>query len=196
MSFVRFVGRALFSSYFVADGITSLTQPDRYVDEVERTVSTVLPKVQRFLPDQVADKIPEDMTTWTRIFGGLQVAAGAGFALGILRRPSAALLAITAVPGVVSTIPSKKYPKADQARTKGQFFKNLALFGAALVATQDLQGRPSIGWRLSNDLPRRVDHSVSMISKDAQLAKASLAAGVADAKAAATSTFHKAKDAL
>ena len=108
MTLVRFVGRALFSAYFVADGYQSVTQPDRYVDEVERTLDAVLPRIKTYLPEGVADAVPEDMRVWTRILGGVQIAAGAGYALGIMRRPSAALLALTSVPPVVGSVPSRR----------------------------------------------------------------------------------------
>ncbi len=196
MTLVRFVGRALFSAYFVADGYQSVTQPDRYVDEVERTLDAVLPRIKTYLPEGVADAVPEDMRVWTRILGGVQIAAGAGYALGIMRRPSAAILALTSVPPVVGSVPSRRVSRADRERTRGQFLRNLALFGAAVIATQDLEGRPSLGYRLTTQLPKSVDHSMTMFAKDAQLAKAQLTSSVTDARHAATKTLRDAKDAV
>lgn len=138
MSLIRFAGRLLYSGYFVANGVALLTKPDEYADDIAQTTDKVVPTVQSFLPDDAADALPEDAHSWARILGLAQIVGGACYALGFARRPAALLLGLTTVPQIVTAATSE---------TKSKALAPLALAGAALVATQDTAGKPSLAWR-------------------------------------------------
>lgn len=138
MSLLRFAGRVLFSAYYVTDGYQLLTKPDQNADQIASTVDRVVPAVQSFLPPETADRVPEDARTWTRLLGLAQIVGGVAYATGIARRPGAVLLAAATLPRLVGASESK-----DRSGTLSQ----LALFGAAITATQDTAGRPSLAWR-------------------------------------------------
>lgn len=84
MSLLRFAGRALFSSYFVADGVQMVVKPDKNANEVSDTIEAIVPIVQSFLPPDVADKVPAQARTWTRILGATQIIGGVAYATGLL----------------------------------------------------------------------------------------------------------------
>lgn len=138
MSLLRFAGRVLFSAYFIADGFQLLTKPDQNTDEVAPTVDRVVPAVQSLLPPDVADRVPEDARTWTRLLGLAQIAGGVAYATGIARRPAALVLAKASLIRVIG---------AGASDDRSGLLNHLALFGAAVVATQDTAGRPSLAWR-------------------------------------------------
>ncbi len=138
MSLLRFVGRALFSSYYVSEGFQQLTKPDQNVDQIAPTVDRIVPAVQSMLPPDTADRVPEDARTWTRVLGLAQVVGGVAYATGIARRPGALLLAVATLPRVIGAATSED---------RSGLFTQLALFGGTLVATQDTAGQPSLAWR-------------------------------------------------
>lgn len=138
MSLLRFAGRVLFSSYYVADGYQLLTKPDQNADDFAPAVDRVVPAVQSFLPPDTADRVPEDARTWARLMGIVQIVGGVAYATGWARRPGAALLALTSLPRLMS---------ASQSEDRPGLLGQLALFGAAVTATQDTAGRPGLAWR-------------------------------------------------
>lgn len=140
MSLLRFVGRALFSSYFIADGYQLLTRPDQNADQLAPAVDRVVPLVQSVLPPDTADRLPEDARTWTRLFGLAQVVGGVAYATGIGRRLGAVLLTAATLPRLLA---------AASDRDTAGLFAQAALLGAGVVATQDTNGRPSLAWRAS-----------------------------------------------
>lgn len=139
MSLLRFAGRLLYSAYFVQDGYNLLTKPDQNVAQVEATIDRVVPAVQSFLPPDAADRVPEDARTWTRLLGGAQILGGLAYATGIARRPGAILLAAATLPRLVGA--------ATDSSDRSGLLTQLALFGGAVVATQDTAGRPGLAWR-------------------------------------------------
>lgn len=199
MTLVRFAGRALFSSFFVADGIQSAANPDRYVAEVQRTMDAVLPAARNVLPEAAAEKLPDDTRTWVRILGGVQIAAGAAYAVGVLRRPAAAMLTLATIPHVVGSLPSRTLPVSERQRSYGNLTRNLALLGAGVIATQDTEGRPSLMWRAAmsvGQLGSRAEYGRQRVADKSRVAKANLRQGAAVAELAATRTVSKAKDVL
>lgn len=138
MSLLRFAGRVLFSAYYVTDGYQLLTKPDQNADQIASTVDRVVPAVQSFLPPETADRVPEDARTWTRLLGLTQIIGGVAYATGIARRPGAVLLAAATLPRVIG---------ASESKGRSGMLSQLALFGAAITATQDTAGRPSLAWR-------------------------------------------------
>ncbi|GAA2179571.1 hypothetical protein GCM10009785_06730 [Brooklawnia cerclae] len=138
MSLLRFAGRVLYSAFFVADGYQLLTKPDQHADELGPTVDRVVPAVQSVLPPDAADRVPEDLRTWTRLLGIAQIVGGIAYATGFARRPGAVLLTVATVPRVVS---------AAGSRDSADILTSAALLGAGVVATQDTNGRPGLRWR-------------------------------------------------
>lgn len=162
MALLRFFGRALFSSHFVADGVGMITSPDKGAERVATTTDRIIPLVQRVLPEGASDALPEDPKTWSRIFGCMQVAGGALYTLGLGRRFGALLLAISAV------------PKALNARDEeGSSLVPLSLLGAAIVATRDRNGKPSLSWRAEQarkEAGKAVDRKADKVNRKAKKA--------------------------
>lgn len=138
MSLLRFAGRALFSSYFVADGYQMVTKPDKKSAEIAGPIDFCVPMAQSMLPPGVADKVPTDARVWTRVLGVAQIIGGVAYATGIARRPGAALLAAAFAPQVIT---------AASDGDRSTLFSKLALLGGTLVATQDTAGRPGLAWK-------------------------------------------------
>ena len=135
MSLLRFVARSLFASYFIAEGVKAVTKPAEIAPDAERFTSTVTPLLQRVVPADVASYVPEKAETWVRVSGVAQIAGGAMYATGIGRRLGA----------------------KDAARP--EILRNAALLGAAVLAAQDTEGRPSLSWR--------ADHAAKVTEKKA-----------------------------
>lgn len=138
MSLLSFAGRVLFSAYFVADGYKLLTKPDQNAELIAPALDRVVPAVQSILPPDAADRVPEDLRTWTRILGITQIVGGVAYATGIGRRPGALALAAASLPGLIGA--------ASESDRSGVLAR-AALVGAAVVGTQDTAGRPSLAWR-------------------------------------------------
>lgn len=212
MSLLRFAGRALFSTYFVADGFKLLTKPDESVDEVAPAVDRFLPAIQAFLPPDVADRVPEDARTWTRLLGLAQIVSGVAYATGLARRPAAMVLAKASLIRAVGDASSKD---------RGHLLTHLALFGAAVVATQDTAGRPSLAWRAEQSrkaieqraevagkaaaksakgthktIGKQAHHASSSAGQNLKQARVRIRKVGAEAEAAAEKALHKVKDVL
>ena len=48
---------------------------------------------------------------------------------------------------VFTALPGKDTPKEDRIHQRPDLLRRVALVGAALLATRDLQGQPSLKWR-------------------------------------------------
>lgn len=158
MSLLRFAGRVLFSAYFVSDGVKLLTNPDQSSDLIAPTVDRVVPAVQSVLPPDTADRLPEDVRTWTRILGLAQIVGGVAYATGIARRPGAFLLGAATLPRVIG--------EAVDSDRSG-LLTQLALLGATVVATQDTDGRPGLAWRAQQSR-RAIEARATAASKAAE----------------------------
>lgn len=171
MNLLRGVGRLLLGGYFIASGVKAVRNPSDFEDAAKPLAEQVVPLVAKVLPDDYASLIPEDTTTLVRINGVASVIGGLGMATGIGSRGGATLAAASMVPHVLAS--AGKGPDA----SKTALFGNLALFGAALVVSQDTRGRPSLAWR--------ADHKRQEIAKQAAATrKAAEARKVAQVKAA------------
>lgn len=175
MTLVRFVGRTLFSSIFLIEGFGAVMQPENQVDQVERAVDDLSVRFAGSLPDNPALSGLDDPVKWTRIIGGIQMIAGTTFALGIARRTSAWILAATLLPKVYSSAPSLRTPRAQKSKNRADFLKQTALLGAAILAANDLEGKPSLGYRLTTEFPKSVDHRLKTLEMQTQLARAQFA---------------------
>lgn len=141
-----------------------VVKPDKNANEVSDTIEAIVPIVQSFLPPDVADKVPAQARTWTRILGATQIIGGVAYATGIARRPGAALLSLATLPRVVSAARAGAEDRSD-------LFVQLALFGGALVATRDTAGRPGLAWRAEQSrkaAEQRVDQSRKSVQQHAE----------------------------
>jgi uncharacterized membrane protein YphA (DoxX/SURF4 family) len=164
MTLLRSTARTMLASYFVVSGVKALRSPESLVPAAEPLVDTVVPKVQRFAPEQVADVVPTDAKTWVRINGVLELAGGLALATGKGRRLGAALLALSLVPTTIGKYPFwKRSDPLERATDRDHFLKNVSLLGGVLIASRDTEGRPSIGYRAS-----KTGHQLVADTKKAQ----------------------------
>lgn len=147
MNLVRFAARSLFAGYFIADGIQAVSKPSETAPEAEAFTDKAVPLIQRILPSSYSSSVPEEAETWVRATGALKVVGGIMFATGIGRRLGAFFLAGASVLDIAVAWPSKDADKQDAKAGRAQALKHGALLGAAVLATKDLQGKPSLAWR-------------------------------------------------
>lgn len=159
MSLLRFVARSLFASYFIAEGVKAVTRPAEIAPDAERFTSTVTPLLQRVVPADVASYVPEKAETWVRLSGVAQIAGGAMYATGIGRRLGALLLAKASVLNLAIALPDKDATRVAKDAARPEILRNAALLGAAVLAAQDTEGRPSLSWR--------ADHAAKVTEKKA-----------------------------
>ena len=150
MSLLRFLARSLFASAFVADGVRKVTSPAELAPEAEAFTARVTPFVQRVVPSGYSSHVPDRAESWVRICGAVEVVGGAMFATGIGRRIGACLLAKASILNIAVALPEKDADPDEKQARRPEVLKNVALLGASLLATQDLQGRPSASWRRRN----------------------------------------------
>lgn len=139
----RVATRAMLASYFVVNGVKALKEPEEYADETQQFAESVVPLAKNAVP-----QLPETASTWAMIRGGLQVVGGVALATGKGRRLGALLLTTSMVPSLLASGPTGDPDKRDD------FLRNLALTGATLIAAGDLQGRPSVSYRLAESRKR------------------------------------------
>jgi uncharacterized membrane protein YphA (DoxX/SURF4 family) len=184
MNLIRFTARALLSSYFIAQGLGALKNPEQASVELQGCLDSVKPLADKVLPADLAAKLPEQGADLVKVQGVAQMAAGLGFGVNLLRRPAAGVLAATMVPKVLASLP-KRGEKTDV----GELVTNLALFGAAVLAAFDTEGKPSLVWQARTGV--RVVKAevtdkktkVAKLSRKARKLAASQAAQVKDAVA-------------
>ncbi|MGD8213532.1 DoxX family protein [Aestuariimicrobium sp. Y1814] len=168
MSLLRFVGRAALASYFVYEGVKAVTKPEQQVEAADPIAQRVVPLAQKAVPASVAPYLPEQTKTLVQLSGATQVVGGLAFATGVARRLGAGLLALTQLGHVVASVRGLNSDEKSAGRAK--LLRNVALFGATLLAAQDTQGKPSLGWRAEDAttrLSRAADKKAKAISKDA-----------------------------
>jgi putative oxidoreductase len=123
---VRTAGRLLLSGIFIYSGYGMISQAERYA----KRVSGALPM------------IPEDPMI-PKVHGAIMIGAGSTFALGILPKTSARLLALTLIPNTLIGHPFWKTEKPEERRAQIiQFLKNAGLFGGLLYVASDKRTKP------------------------------------------------------
>ena len=147
MNLTRAAGRTMLASFFVVNGAKAAAKPNALVADAEPIVRKAVPLVQRVAPPSVANYVPEDTRTLVRATGIAQLLGGLGLASGLGRRASATLLSASMVPHVLASRPAKGATAEEQAATRSVLLRNVALLGATLIASQDTQGKPSLGYR-------------------------------------------------
>ncbi len=176
MNLVRTAGRTLLAGFFVVNGYKAVRDPAAFATSAAPLARSFVPLAQRHLPPSVSAWIPEDTTSLVRLNGALSAAGGLGLATGIGRRVAAALAAVTMVPHVLASNPASAAP-AEKAAARSLLVRNLALLGAALMASQDTQGSPSLLWRANDQrvrLAREADQAQAELAREAKKAQAQL----------------------
>jgi uncharacterized membrane protein YphA (DoxX/SURF4 family) len=152
MNLVRFAGRIAFSAFFVAEGYQAFTKPQEHLGNGSQTLDELLPKATQILPESVSAKIPTDQQTLTRVIGGTEMFAGIAYGIGFARRPAALALAGATLPSALASLGEVKLRDVLHGKNIMPALQRVALVGAAVVATQDTNGRPSITWQASRAL--------------------------------------------
>lgn len=169
MSLLRFVGRSALASFFVYEGIKAVTKPGEQIEAAEPIAQRVVPLAQKAVPASFSPYVPEQTKTLVQISGAAQVVGGLAFATGWGRRLGAALLAVTQLGHVAASV--SQLNDGDKSARRSVLLRNVALFGAAVLAAQDTQGKPGLGWR-AEDANKRIskaaDRKARSISKDAE----------------------------
>lgn len=176
MSFLRFAARGLIASSFIVDGVQEVLRPSEHAEDAAFVQDRVVPLAQKVVPAQAASYIPEETKTLAQVGGAVKIAAGAGFGLGIFRRVSAGLLAATAIPSVVTAARHIK-GSDDKGAARADLLRTMSLLGAMVLASQDTQGKPSLGWRAHDGqrrLARRADETSTKAKKLSRKAKKEL----------------------
>lgn len=146
MALSRLIARPLLASYFLVNGAQDLKEAPARAAEVAPVAETIAPVIDSATPSSV--RVPEDPTTWVRISGALQLAAGVSLAAGKFPRLSAAVLGATLLPSTVAH--HRFWEAADRAERTEQlvhFTKNASLAGGLLIASLDTAGKPGLAWR-------------------------------------------------
>jgi putative oxidoreductase len=146
MALSRLLARPLLASYFLANGVQDLKDAPARAKEAAPVTEVLAPAVDNATPEGL--HVPQDPTTWVRISGALQLAAGAALATGKAPRLSAAVLGATLVPSTAAH--HRFWEAATPEERKAQlvhFAKNASLAGGLLIAALDTAGRPGLAWR-------------------------------------------------
>jgi putative oxidoreductase len=133
MNLVRRAARLLVSWIFVHSGMDVLRKPQGRAEMAAPTLQKLREK---------APVLPEDDVTLVRVNAGVQVVAGALFALGKAPRLAALALAGSLVPATVAGHPV--WTSDDPARRVQQrtpFETNLAILGGLLLAATEARAR-------------------------------------------------------
>jgi len=148
MTLVRMLARPMLAATFIVQGFRAVRNPDPLVPRAKPFTDQLVPTVKRMVPDQVAQRIPENPRTLVRLNGVLHLAGGLALATGKWRRAGATILAASMVP---TTLAGHAYwEEDDPTQRMGQqvhFLKNLGLLGGLLLAAVDTEGKPGLWWR-------------------------------------------------
>lgn len=182
----------MLASFFVINGVKTVLKPEPLLADAEPIVEKVVPLAQRVAPPSVAGYIPEDTQTLVRLTGAAQVLGGLSLATGLGRQMGAAILAASMVPHVIASRPSKNATADERATSRSIMLRNIALLGAAVIASQDTEGKPSLAWR-ANDAGHRlagsVDKQKKALAKDAGKLNKAARKQAKDARKQIESTF-------
>lgn len=141
MSIVRATAHALLAAPFIVDGLSAAINPDEHAEKAKQAWQTA--------EDWGAPKIPErQLRVAARVTGVASAGLGITFLVFPAKRVTATALATLTVPLIAMNAAlwlggSKK----ERRRAGSDTLKQSAIFGGLLLATVDLDGRPSRKWR-------------------------------------------------
>ena len=154
----------MLASFFVLDGVRTLTRPEARVEAARPLTDRVTPLLERTDP-----RLPTDPLTLVRVKAAADVLAGLALATGRFTRPAAAVLAVGLVPHTL----------AEKGGDREHLLRNLGLLGGLLLAVADTEGRPGLRYRTSHAVDRSqrsVRRAVRTAKREAKIAAASAAA--------------------
>jgi putative oxidoreductase len=123
---IRTAGRLLLAGIFIYSGYGMLNNAERYAKQVSKAFPMV----------------PEDPRI-PKVYGVTMMGAGTTFALGILPKMSARILALALIPNTFIGHPFWKATKPEDRRPQLiHFLKNAGLLGGLLYASADKRTRP------------------------------------------------------
>lgn len=133
---LRHLARVLLGAAYVQQGIEQLRHPAEPAEAAR-------PYVRRIAG---STPIPDDPALVVRVGGGALVLGGLGLATNTAPRLAAALLALVAVPFALL-----RHPVTGLSTLRGpegtRLLADLGLFGGAVIAALDTEGRPGVAWR-------------------------------------------------
>ncbi|CCI83455.1 DoxX family membrane protein [Corynebacterium otitidis] len=143
---IRKIARPLLASAYVIDGVDSLVNTREQVEGTRK----LLQQVGTFLPTDVTRQLADSPETTIRVLGGTKVGAGTLLSLGKLPRLSAAVLAATTVPTILTRYAFwDADSEEDSASKKVGFTSHVALLGGLAITSVDTEGKPSLSYRAS-----------------------------------------------
>lgn len=164
MTLIRAAARTMLAGYFIVNGAKALKDPQDHAAETERFASTVVPLAKKVAPEEIATSIPEDAETLTRITGAMQLFGGLALMTGKGRRLGAHAIATAMIPQLMASNPLRGADAHERSANRAQMLTNIALTGAAVIAANDTEGKPSLAWR-AQDQQRRIARSVEQTRK-------------------------------
>lgn len=180
----------MLASVFISQGVKAVADPDSTSVQAEMLRDRIAPLLRRVAPDPIAERVPDETVTWARLRGVAQVLGGIGLSTGIGRRYGALVLAACNLQDLIATGSLGR-----KAFTDPDVLAKVALTGGVLLAAQDTEGRPGLGYRSHRACGRpqsagRTSRTVGKADRKAALkATRTSARGVrGDVRAAATET--------
>ncbi|GGG76743.1 DoxX family membrane protein [Corynebacterium pelargi] len=141
---IRKLARPMIASVYIADGADTVMNTQAHVDATESVVNNV----RSLLPRQYRTFIPKDPETVAKAVGGTKIGAGALLALGKAPRLSAAVLALLALPSLITRNAFWAADSREEKVSRRQgFLTNLALIGGLAITSLDTEGKPGLKWR-------------------------------------------------
>lgn len=132
----------MLASVFISQGVKAVTDPDSTSVQAEMLRDRIAPVLRRVAPDPIAERVPDDTAAWSRLRGIAQVLGGIGLSTGIGRRYGALVLAACNLQDLIATGSLGR-----KAFTDPDVLAKVALTGGVLLAAQDTEGRPGLGYR-------------------------------------------------
>jgi len=148
----------MLATTFITRGVEALKSPKPAADAARPTLEGLSK-----LPDPVGPNVPTNAETVAKVTAGVQIGAGLLLASGKLPRLSSAALAVSVVPGSLGS--HAFWNETDPARKAAErraLFSDVSLIGGLIIASVDLEGRPSLGWR-SRRAARKVSERVTSV---------------------------------
>ena len=172
MSLSRLIARPLLAAGVLYGAQNALRNVAVVAPKAAPVTSKVVPLIRR----TTHVPLPDDPATLVRINAAAQVVGALALASGKAPRLGAAVIAASLVPTTVAG--HAFWAESDPERKKAQqlqFFKNLSIFGGAIIAAGDTDGKPGVAWRArraAKDARREAKHVVGTARREAKLAKA------------------------
>ena len=190
MGLIRALARPMLAAPFIMGGINQLKKADK------------LAPLARPLVAKIAEPtgLPNDPELLVKANGALMVAAGAGLATGVLRKPSAAALAVSLVPTTFAGHPFWEISdEKEKEKARNSFITNVGLLGGLILTVVDTEGKPGLLYRakLAGDsISRTADTTWRGTKQSAKLAKREAKHAARAAQREARIALLSAKDAV